>query len=249
MDGQAHVAVVDDEPDLRESICEYLGMHGFETTPCANGAELTRLLERGPTVDVALLDINMPGEDGLSIARRLRDMPGRPAVIMVTAAGATVDRIIGLELGADDYLAKPVELRELLARVRSVVRRRRGPAAPPPAAPAPVAAAPATASIRFAGFTLDPDARRLTDPEGVEVPLTAMEFDLLHALATRPNRVLSRESLLEIAHGKEVDPFDRSIDVRITRLRRKIEPDPAAPSFIRTVRGTGYVFVPDGRDP
>ncbi len=241
MDSSANLVVVDDEADLRDSVCDYLRLQGFSVTGCANGAEMFAALEQAPA-QLVLLDLNLPGEGGLILAQKLRQRPDPPGVIMVTAMGSTVDRIVGLEMGADDYIAKPFELRELLARVRSVLRRLH----PAPAAP-PTAAAPATGprTLRFGSFSLDLDARRLTDGGSREIVLTAMEFDLLKVLAERPNRVLSRDQLLDLAHGKEIEPFDRSIDVRITRLRKKLGEDPLNPRLIRTVRGAGYMFVPD----
>jgi DNA-binding response OmpR family regulator len=190
----------------------------------------------------------MPGEDGLDFARELRRRRGgEVAIVMLTASGETVDRVVGLELGADDYLAKPFDPRELLARVRSVLRRVRPPSAP--------AGAPEPASggggrvVRFGRHLLDLDAHRLLAPDGGEVPVTAMEFELLAAFAANPDRVLSRDRLLELAHRRGNDPFDRSVDTRVARLRRKIEPDPDEPRTIRTVRGVGYVFVPAGEAP
>lgn len=254
MASPTRIAVVEDEADLREVVVDYLRLQGFAVCACADGAALDAALAAGP-VDVVLLDLNLPREGGLSIARRLRALPRPPGIIMVTALGETVDRIVGLEIGADDYIGKPFELREMLARLRSVLRRRVAApigqprvAAPAASTPAPAPAAPAgrTPDLHFGGFTLSPDRRRLLDPGQEEVPLTTMEVDLLLILATHPGQVLSRERLLVLAHGKDVDPLDRSIDVRITRLRRKLESDPANPRLIRTIRGQGYVFTPDG---
>jgi two-component system phosphate regulon response regulator OmpR len=254
MEKAGTILVVEDEDDLREGVADYLRLHNFIVTPCANGREMEAALTGGgPPPDVALMDINLPGESGLDLARRLQALPQAPAVIMVTALGTTMDRVLGLELGADDYVVKPFETRELLARVRSVLRRRGmtetapGPAATPGAPPAAVPD-DGPPPLRFAGFTLDLARRRLLDPAGLEIGLTAMEFDLLRTLAERPNRVLSRDQLLELAHGKEIEPFDRSIDIRITRLRRKLNEDPASPRLIRTIRGAGYMFSP-GREP
>lgn len=244
MAARTRIAVVEDEADLREVVAEYLGAHGYEALPCPDGAALDAALAAGP-VEVVLLDLNLPREGGLSVARRLRRLDPAPGIIMVTALGEPVDRVVGLEVGADDYIGKPFELRELLARLRSLLRRREAMA---PKTAAPRAAAPAPV-VRFGGFTLRSGERRLLDGGGAEVPLTAMEFDLLLLLAARPGQVLSRETLLTLAHGKEAEPFDRSIDIRITRLRRKLEQDPANPALIRTVRGQGYVFTPDGTPP
>jgi two-component system phosphate regulon response regulator OmpR len=249
MDATAHILIVEDEEDLRDGMADYLGLHGLTVTACADGRQMDAALAAGLAPAIVLLDINLPGESGLDLARRLRALPRPPGVIMVTALGTTLDRVIGLELGADDYIAKPFETRELLARVRSVLRRVRStiPAAPrlAPAAAAP-AAATGTTALRFAGFVLDLERRRLTDAAGREITLTTMEFDLLRTLAARPNRVLSRDQLLDLAHGKELEPFDRSIDIRITRLRKKLGDDAASPKLIRTIRGAGYMFAPDG---
>jgi len=209
-------------------------MHGFRVSEVEGGASLRRLLAKNDAVDLVLLDIRMPGEDGLSLARWLREH-ARIGVIMVTGSADTVDRIAGLEVGADDYIAKPFDLREMLARVRSVMRR--------------VAAMPTKPTkpneVRFGRFILDLTAKRLATEAGEAVGLTSMEFDLLEAFATHPNRVLSRDQLLDLAHGKSAEPFDRSIDIRVTRLRRKIEADPNKPQFIKTIRGAGYFFAPD----
>ncbi len=238
---KAIVAIVDDEEHLREAVGEYLELQGFEVLSYRN-AQVFREESAGKHIDVAILDIAMPGEDGLSLARFIRKS-GSTGIIMATAAGRAIDRIVGLEIGADDYVVKPYELRELLARIKSVLRRVK--AAPASATPQAVAA-PEGRSLRFGSLTLDLDARRLVDGSNGPVELTAMEFDLLQALATRPNRVLSRGQLQEFAHGRSADESDRSIDIRVTRLRKKIEPDPEHPRFIKTVRGEGYVFVPNG---
>ena len=185
-------------------------------------------------VDLALLDINMPGEDGLSIARTLKKR-GDIGIIMLTANGDTVDRVVGLELGADDYIVKPFDLREVLARVRAVLRR---------IADADQTPATMGEEVRFGSFSLNLASHRLFTADGREVPLTAMEFDLLRVFAQNPGRVLSRDRILELAHGKEMEAFDRSVDTRIVRIRQKIEADPAFPQIIKTVRGAGYVFVP-----
>ena len=236
------VAVVDDEEHLREAVAEYLELQGFEVLSFRN-AQAFREEGAGKAIDVAVLDIAMPGEDGLSLARFIRKS-GPTGIIMATAAGRPIDRIVGLEIGADDYLVKPYELRELLARIKSVMRRvKAGPAG---AGSAQAPAQPEGRNLKFGTLVLDLDARRLSDQAGGPIELTAMEFDLLQALATRPNRVLSRGQLQEFAHGRTADESDRSIDIRVTRLRKKIEPDPEHPRFIKTVRGEGYVFVPGG---
>lgn len=246
----AHIVVVDDEPEIREMLQEYLLRQGFAVSVATGGAALRALMQER-AVDLVILDINMPGEDGLSIARYLRER-GNVGIVMLTANGHTVDRIVGLEVGADDYVAKPCDLRELLARVRSLLRRASAPAgATAPGAirgrdSVPGATLPSTLGheVRMGRCLLNLDARRLFDLSGAEVPITAMEFDLLKAFADHPHKVLSRERLLDLAHGKEMTAFDRSIDTRIARLRQKLEVDVATPQVIKTVRGAGYVFVP-----
>ncbi len=237
MTGAVRIAVVDDEADIRETIEDYLGLQqGFEVVT-ADGGEALRALVAEQPPDLVILDISMPGEDGLSLARFLREH-SRAGIIMLTASGTPVDRIVGLETGADDYLVKPFDLRELLARVRAVLRRVR---------PERAEAAPAGASGRTVAFgdcRLDLEAHKLTDAEGRDIPITAMEFDLLKAFAEHPNRVLNRDQLLDLAHKRGWEPFDRSIDIRIARIRRKIEKVPSKPEVIKTVRGAGYIFVP-----
>ena len=232
------IIVVDDEPEIRSILAEYLGGHGFVVRAAAGGAELRQLLAEAPA-DIVILDIAMPGEDGLTLARFLRGRNGGVGIVMLTAAGELVDRVVGLELGADDYITKPFDLREVLARVRSLARRLAGA---PARAERPAELQPH--EIRVGRRILDTSSRRLREPDGTEIPLTAMEFDLLHALASRPNRVLTRDQLLDLAHGRDPEPFDRSIDIRIARIRRKVEDNPAKPSVIKTVRGIGYVFTP-----
>jgi two-component system OmpR family response regulator len=242
-----HIVVVDDEQPAREMVGDYLRMHGFNVSLCDGGASLRKTIaEQVP--DLIVLDLNMPEEDGLSIIRDLKQRMSVP-VIMLTATASAIDRVVGLELGADDYLAKPCELRELLARIRSVLRRS-GPGQAPAAAAAPAAApaasAPDRARVRFGTKWLDHDAQALCDDEGNEHPLTASEYGLLKVFAANPKRVLSRDRLLELANARDAEAFDRAIDLRIMRIRRKIEPDPAHPSVIRTVRGGGYLFSPTG---
>jgi DNA-binding response OmpR family regulator len=243
MECRHHVAVVDDEDDLRRSVSEYLELQGFTISQAADGPGLRALLAAG-SIDLVLLDLRMPGEDGISILRGVREHFGVP-VIMVTAIGDPIDRIVGLEVGADDYVVKPFELRELLARIRTVLRR----AAASSVITAPVRreVGPAPDRVRLGRLELDLAARRLLEPDGKEVPLTSMEFDLLNVLLRNPNRVLSRDQLLAQAHNDSWEPFDRSIDIRIARLRKKVERDPANPEAIRTVRGVGYMFVPETR--
>lgn len=240
---QAHVAVVDDEEHLREAVADYLSGMGLRCSEAANGPELRALAERAP-LDVVVLDISMPGEDGLSLARWLRSRGPRPGIILATAAGRDVDRIVGLEVGVDDYLVKPYDLRELLARIRSVLRRLPKDAAPvatPPSEPA----RPSGRRLRVGAYELDLETRTLAHDGGARVALTMMEGDLLVALATRPRRVLSRRQLLDLAHGGAGES-ERSIDIRVTRLRKKVEADPEKPALIRTVRGEGYMFDPGG---
>ncbi|MBO0904318.1 response regulator [Jiella sonneratiae] len=235
---EPRIFVVDDEPETRELIGDYLAMNGYCTRLLEGGAAMRdqMALERP---DLIVLDLNMPGEDGLSIVRRLKAETDVP-VIMLTATASLVDRVVGLELGADDYLAKPCELRELLARIRSVLRRAGGPAVPREAEPATP-----RREIRFGTKWLDLDAQSLRGEDGDEQPLVHSEFSLLKAFAENPRRVLSRERLLDLASARDSEPFDRAVDVRITRIRRKIEPDPGKPTVIRTVRGAGYMFSPD----
>ena len=228
------VLVCDDELDVREMLQEYLRKRGFDVISAANADQLRAMLEAG-NVDLIVLDINMPGEDGLSALRSLRRENNTP-VIMLTAAGEPVDRIIGLEMGADDYLGKPVDLRELEARIKAVLRRGVGSAQDE---------IERTGKARFGTFQLDLEAAKLINQDGEEVPLTAMEYNLLKLFAQNRGRVLNRDQIREQAHDRSWDPFDRSIDIRISRLRRKIEPNPEKPAFIRTVRGIGYVYDPD----
>ena len=240
-----HIMVVDDEAPAREMVGEYLKMHGFGVTLCDGGASLRQAIA-GTTPDLIVLDLNMPEEDGLSIVRDLK-RSGDVPVIMLTATASAIDRVVGLELGADDYLAKPCELRELVARIRSVLRRGSASAA----GKSPEAAPPAPEqrhTVRFGTKWLDLDAHVLRDDDGAEHPLTASEFNLLKAFAENPRRVLSRERLLDLANARDPDAFDRAIDVRVTRIRRKVEPDPGEPRIIRTVRGAGYMFSPDGSE-
>ena len=239
MNSQTEILVVDDEIDLRETVAEYLRRHGFAVRTAMDGqAMAARLKEKA--ADLVILDINMPGEDGLTLARRLREHSD-VCIMMLTAAGEIVDRVVGLEMGADDYIAKPFDLRELLARVRTVLRRR----ADVDARSARPALAPDT--LRFGRWLLDLDAHKLIGGDGEKLRLTSMEFDLLHAFARHPNKVLSRNQLLDLAHRRDWEPFDRSIDIRVARLRKKIERDPAKPQIIKTIPGAGYMYVSDGR--
>ncbi len=234
---------VDDEPELLDLLQEYLGRHGFEIHTALNAAAARALLmQRVP--DLAILDVNMPGENGLSLARWLRETYPDMGLVMLTTAGEMIDRVVGLEVGADDYVPKPFELRELLARVRAVLRRTSAPAAqavttsPPPGLP--------DRQVHFGSCRLSLDERRLFRGDGVEVELSAAEFDLLALFARHPNRPLTRDQIMEQAHHRGWDVFDRSIDLRVMRLRRKIERNPDKPEVIKTVRNVGYVYVPGG---
>ncbi|ETR78141.1 chemotaxis protein CheY [Afipia sp. P52-10] len=241
MSQSQHIIVVDDEAPAREMVGDYLKMHGFAVTLCDGGKSLRQQIEGGMP-DLVVLDLNMPEEDGLSIVRDLKSRSNVP-VIMLTATASPIDRVVGLELGADDYLAKPCELRELMARIRSVLRR----STPAKFATVPQDAAPAKAApVRFGTKWFDDEAQVLRDDDGNEHPLTASEYGLLKVFAANPKRVLSRERLLELANARDAEAFDRAIDLRIMRIRRKIEPDPSRPSVIRTIRGGGYVFSPAG---
>lgn len=229
--------VVDDDAELRELTEVYLSRQGFQVRTAADAQEMdAAFAERVP--DLLVLDLMLPGEDGLSIARRLKTSDAAVPIIILSAQGDDVDRIVGLELGADDYLAKPFNPRELLARIRAVLRR---------ASRDGQESAQARSVRHFGPFVLDLDAHKLTE-DGVEVSLTSGEFDLLAVLSAHPNRVLDRDRILDLLTGAERSPFDRSIDVRVTRLRSKIESDPSRPAYIRTVWGKGYMFCPEAGD-
>jgi len=238
MDHRHHIVVVEDEATQRDLLVDYLGRQSFRVSGVEDGDGLRDLVERDPPV-LVLLDLTLPGEDGLTLARWLRERATRLGIIMVTAAADTVDRVVGLEVGADDYITKPFEPRELLARIKSVLRRTTGAAAA-----APVAASSGGRRVRMGRRLLDLDKRSLIDQDGREEALAASEFDLLKIFAENPNKPLYRDWLLEATAHREVEAFDRAIDLRITRLRKKIEADPAHPDAIRTVRGVGYMFVP-----
>jgi two-component system, OmpR family, response regulator len=229
--------VVDDEPELRKILSDYLGRHGFAVRAVAGAPELDACLTT-EEADLLILDIAMPGEDGLSIARRIRSRSAVP-ILMLTAATDIVDRVVGLEVGADDYVVKPFDLRELRARVRALLRRSEILASPASLPPQENTAK----LIQFGPVMLDMDGHQLLQDDGAVIALTSMEFDLLNAFAENPNRVLTRDRLLDLAHHRGSEPFDRSIDIRIARLRRKIEPDPSKPQVIKTIHGSGYMFV------
>lgn len=239
MSEASRVFIVDDDPTVREFLCDYLTESGFDVAAADGGPALRRLLEQ-TVPHVVLLDVGLPGEDGLTLARFVRERFD-VGIIIVSGAGETVDRIVGLEVGADDYISKPFEPRELRARLKSVVRRyqRSGNSTE-----TGTAAEGASRSIRLGDCTLDMQSQRLLDGRGEEVPITNMEFDLLRVFVEHPNRPLSRDQLLNLTQNRDWDPFDRSIDIRITRLRRKIEADPNKPRILKTVRGVGYMFVP-----
>ena len=232
-----HILIVDDDPDLQALLTRYLDSQGMSTSAVGDGGAMDAFLASGGPVDLLILDLILPGEDGLSIARRLkleRELP----IIMLSARGEEIDRILGLEMGADDYLPKPFSPRELLARIRAVLRR-------PSTAGNAVAPAPEDSGLGFGPFRLDPESHRLTR-DGREIPLTRGEYDLLKVFLEHPKRVLNRDLLLDRLKGHDRDPFDRSIDVRVTRLRKKIEDNPSQPVWIRTIWGEGYLFDPAG---
>lgn len=230
--GNVQLLVVDDDAALRTLLTRYLTENGYSVHAVADGTAMEEALAR-QSFDLVILDLMLPGENGLTLATRLRSRSDLP-IIILSAHGDEVDRIVGLEVGADDYLPKPFNPRELLARIRAVLRRSSNTPH----------TAPADKVYCFGPYRLDPTSRVLT-AEGEEVPLTSSEFTLLQILVTHPKRVLSRDTLLQLLKGYEHQPFDRSIDVRITRLRRKIEPDPVNPIYIRTIWGEGYLFSPD----
>jgi two-component system phosphate regulon response regulator OmpR len=228
------ILIVDDDRDVRESMGEYLQGHGYEVALAADGTEMRAALAAAAP-DVVLLDLKLPGEDGLALARWLR-AEHDVGIIMVTAAGEVVDRVVGLEVGADDYLAKPFDPRELRARLKSVLRRTQGGTKPGKKA--------AGTRVKVGRCSLDLQTHQLFDAAGEELPLTGMEFDLLRVFVERPNQVLSRDQLLTHTRHREWEPFDRSIDIRIARLRKKVEDNAARPRTLKTVRGSGYIFIP-----
>lgn len=228
-----HLLVVDDDPGVLDVLRRYFAGQGFAVSTAANGAGMRDTLA-SRQVDLVLLDLSLPGEDGFELTRKLRKN-WNGALIIITGRGEAVDRVVGLELGADDYVTKPFDLRELLARVRSVLRRSAS-------VPNPAVASGGTI-FHFAGFSLDAGSHSLRTGDGAAVPLTTGEFELLRVLIEQPNRVLSRDDLMEQIHGRTAGPFDRAIDVQIGRLRRKLETDPANPELIKSVRGAGYLFA------
>ena len=234
-----HILVVDDDPRVRDLLSRYLEGEGFQVECVGDGDAMRRHLEENP-VDLVMLDLNLPGDDGLSLARELR-ATSDVAIIMVTGKGDAIDRVVGLEIGADDYIPKPFELREVLARIRAVLRRATCRPTEIPAAQAPSS----SGCLGFAGWRFDPARRELLNPDGDMVPLSTGEFDLLATFLQHPTRVLDRDRLLDLLRGQEWTPFDRSIDTQVGRLRKKIERDPGNPDLIKTVRGVGYVFSAD----
>lgn len=234
METRKLILIVDDDNDIRDLLKDYLETHGFIVVTAANGREMSRLLAANP-VDLLILDLMMPGDDGLTLLKRERQHSQVP-IIILSARGEEVDKVVGLELGADDFVAKPFKPRELLARVRSLLRRMESAGTLQETAD--------ERNYRFADWMVDVRMRRLQDPEGNDVMLTSGEMRLLLALLSKPNRVLSRDWLLEVTQGRESGPFDRSIDVVMSRLRQRLRDDPAAPSIIQTVRGEGYLFLP-----
>lgn len=234
MTEKARIIVCDDEEPMRELLEELMTEEGYSVTTANGGAELRQLVPK-LRPDLVICDLKMPGEDGLSLTRWLR-AESHCAVLMLTGMGSVLDRVVGLEMGADDYLPKPFEPAELRSRIKAILRRTMAPVH---------AHGRPTARIRIGRCVLDIDAKTMFDQNGEKVALTAMEFDLLYTLVSHSKRVLTRDQLLEMAHHQRWDPFDRSIDIRITRLRKKIEADPSKPRVLRTVRGEGYMLVPD----
>jgi len=234
MEPAPHILVVDDDREIRDLLARFLEKQGFRVTTAREAREARKVWPLG-RYHIVVLDLMMPGESGLDFARWLRGQSDVP-IVMLTAMGEETDRIVGLELGADDYVAKPFNPRELLARIRAVMRRVHGEGA---------RRDPLPSAIRFGGWTLEPQRRRLLNPDGAEVLLTGGEYELLTVLVERPNRVLTRDMLMDLLRGRQAGPFDRAIDVAVSRLRRKLEDDGRNPSLIKTVRGGGYVLAAD----
>jgi len=231
MDRNAHILVVDDDREIRTLLARFLTDHGLRVSTAANGHEMLAALDAG-AIDLIVLDVMMPGPDGLTLTRNLRAHKSMVPIIMLTAMGEETDRIVGLEMGADDYVAKPFNPRELLARIKAVLRRS---AEPPSKSNGDV--------VTFSGWTFDLHMRTLFDPDGNACVLSGGEFELLEVFVTHPGRVLNRDQLLDMARGRDAQPFDRAIDVQVSRLRKKIEPDAKLPTLIKTVRGGGYMFT------
>lgn len=239
-----HLAVLDDEVDITSLLGHYLQSQGFRVSTLHTGSALMDLMGRDAPA-LVLLDLGLPGEDGFAIARQLREH-WHCGLVIVTGRGDAIDKVVGLEVGADDYVTKPFDLRELVARIKAVLRRLEPPPSRPTPLPAPAAPAHGAerSKLRFAQWLLDTAARRLSDEQGRDMPLTTGEFDLLCVFARAPGRVLSRDHLLEQTRGRSAGPFDRTIDVQVGRLRRKLEVDPEDPQIIKSVRGAGYILVP-----
>jgi two-component system OmpR family response regulator len=233
MDPQPHILIVDDDREIRELLSKFLERQGLRVSAARDAREARRLWPLG-RYHLVVLDLMLPGESGLDLAKWLRQQ-GEVPIVMLTAMGEETDRIVGLELGADDYVSKPFNPRELLARIRAVLRRAN--------ANTDIAKQPPTKAIRFAGWTLETGRRRLLNPDGAEVALTGGEYELLQVLVERPNRVLTRDMLMDLLRGRQAGPFDRAIDVAVSRLRRKLEDDGRNPNLIKTVRGGGYVLA------
>jgi two-component system OmpR family response regulator len=233
MEPSPHILFVEDDPDIRGMVAEFLERNGYRLSVAKDGRDMDRVLGVS-RIDLLILDIMLPKEDGLSLCRRVRASSNVP-IIMLTARGSEVDRVVGLEIGADDYLTKPFGTHELLARIRALLRRAQSVARTPHERQRAV--------LRFAGWTVDLGTRRLTAADGAHVPLTGGEFELLTAFCERPNRVLTRDQLLDLTRGRSPALFDRSIDIQVSRLRRKIEADPREPVLIQTVRSGGYIFT------
>jgi two-component system OmpR family response regulator len=229
----SHILVVEDDREIRTMVSRFLAKNGCRVTPASDAPSMDRALTTA-RIDLIVLDIMLPGEDGLSICRRLRATSSTP-IIMLTAAGDPVARVVGLEMGADDYIAKPFDPHELLARIRAVLRR---------ATALPDDPATPTHALRFADWRIDPVARDLRNPEGARVILTSAEFDLLLAFCTHAKRTLTRDQLLDLSQGRSTVALNRSVDILVSRIRRKIERDPRDPAFIKTVRAGGYLFTP-----
>jgi len=233
MDNPDRILIVDDDPEIRRLLVDYLAKNGFETVPARDGREMTLMLERH-AIDLVVLDLNLPDADGLTLCRDLRARSSQP-VLMLTARGEEADRIVGIEIGADDYLVKPFSPRELVARIKAVLRRTR--------ALPPNLRSEAQRCLVFAGWRLDTATRTLTAPDGVAVPLSGGEYRLLRLLLDHPNRVLNRDQLTELIHGRTAEPYDRAIDVQVSRLRQRLRDDSREPQLIKTVRGEGYVLA------
>ncbi len=235
MERTEHILVVDDHYDIRDLLGQYLDKHGFRVSLAENGQAMRRIVER-EAIDLIVLDVMMPGDDGLTLCRELRSKGHSPAIIMLTAMGEETDRIVGLEMGADDYVGKPFSPRELMARIKAVLRRSRH---------AVESSVSAGGRVRFDRWMFNLDQHHLEDEAGVVIPLSTAEFRLLDVLVKNPHRVLTRDQLIDLTKGKEALPFDRSIDNQVSRLRKKIEVDPKHPALIKTIWGGGYMFAAD----